>query len=403
METRHKAEMIRVLDARIAARSFDGRTVLLFGHCNATEETADYLLSRGVTPVAILDNSAAKQGQAYREIPITPPEIVRNYAAENSVALIATRFFAEMSAQLRRLGYDGEIVQVVEYNSFAEYSLSDETLQRKTARMRRGAETLKNIRNQYPAQHLIICPNNALGDAYWAMAFLPAYRAKRGIDEVAIVVVGDGCRQVAEMFGTERIVTLSPTEMDEFTQAVIYTRDGNCIFAHHDRPYTDNIIKYLDKYFMSFIDYYRFAVYGLPRETEPAAPTDLQPFGSGGTLQKGHSVILAPCAKSVTQMPAVFWENLAAEWRGKGSKVCTSVYGSETPIRGTAPLTLPLNQMAAAAEYAGVFIGLRNGLCDVLHAANCRKIVVFPDCFYSTTPHKVADFFALPGWESVVC
>jgi hypothetical protein len=394
--------MIRVLDARVAARSFDGRAVLLFGHCDATEEMTDYLLSRGVTPVAILDNSEAKQGQAYREIPITPPEIARDRTAENSLVLIATRFFAEMSAQLRRLGYDGEIVQVVEYNSFAEYSLSDDTLRRKTARMMRGAETLKNIRDQYPTQHLIICPNSALGDAYWAMAFLPAYRVKRGIGEVVVVVAGDGCRQVAEMFGAGPIATLSPTEMDEFTQAVIYTREANCLFAHHDRPYTDNIIKYLDKYFLSFIDYYRCAVYGLPRETTPAEPADLQPLDDDGTLQKGRSVILAPCAKSVTRMPAAFWENLAAEWRGKGSKVCTSVHGGETPIRGTAPLTLPLNQMTAAAEYAGVFIGLRNGLCDVVHAANCRKIVVFPDCFYSTTPHKVADFFALPGWESVV-
>ena len=403
METRHKTEMIRVLDARIAARSFDDRAVLLFGHCNATEEMADYLLARGVTPVAILDNSAAKQGQAYREIPITPPEIARNYTAENSLALIATRFFAEMSAQLRRLGYEGEIVQAVEYNSFAEYSLSDDSLRRKTARMTRGAETLKNIRGRYPAQHLIICPNSALGDVYWAMAFLPAYRAKRGIGEVAVVVAGDGCRQVAEMFGAERIVTLSPTEMDEFTQAVIYTREDNCLFAHHDRPYTDNIIKYLDKHFMSFIDYYRFAVYGLPRETEPAAPANLQPFCGDETLQTGRCVILAPCAKSVTQLPAAFWENIAAEWRGKGRKVFTSIHSGETPIRGTVPLELPLNQMTAAAEYAGVFVGLRNGLCDVVHAANCRKIVVFPDCFYSTTPHKVADFFAMPGWESVVC
>ncbi|MDR3165268.1 MAG: hypothetical protein LBU13_06790 [Synergistaceae bacterium] len=403
MEPRYKSKMIRVLDARIAVRSFDGRAVLLFGHCNATEEMADYLISRGVMPAAILDNSAAKQGQAYRTIPITPPEIVRNYTAENSLVLIVTRFFAKMSAQLKRLGYDGEIVQVVEYNSFAEYSLSDDTLRRKTARMLRGAETLKNIRNQYPSPHLIICPNKALGDVYWAMAFLPAYRAKRGIDEIAIVVVEDGCRQVAETFGEERIVTLSPTEMDEFVQAVIYTREGSCLFAHHDRPYTDNIIKYLDKHFLSFIDYYRFAVYGLSRETEPAAPTNLQPFNGGRTLQKGCGVILAPYAKSVTQLPAAFWENLAAEWRGKGIKVCTNVYGGETPIRGTAPLMLPLNQLPAAAEYAGVFIGLRNGLCDVVHAANCRKIVIFPDCFYSTTPHKAADFFALPGWESVVC
>jgi hypothetical protein len=402
MELQHKAEMIRVLDTRIAAGTFDGRAVLLFGHCNATEEMADYLLSRGVTPVLILDNSEAKQGQTYRGIPITPPENVLKYTSENSVVLIATRFFAEMSAQLRRLGYDGEIVQVVEYNSFAEYSLSDDTLRRKTARMTRGVETLKNVRAQYPSQHLIICPNSALGDVYWAMAFLPEYRAKRCMGEVVAVVAGDGCRQVAEMFGAGQIVTLSPTEMDEFTQAVIYTREDNCLFAHHDRPYTDNIIKYLDKYFLSFIDYYRCAVYSLPPETEPAAPAYLQPYGGDATLQHGNSVILAPCAKSVTRMPAGFWENIASEWRGKGAEVCTSIYGGETPVRGTAPLTLPLNQMTAAAEYAGVFVGLRSGLCDVVNSANCRKIVVFPDCFYSSTPHKVADFFALPGWESVV-
>ena len=55
-----------------------------------------------------------------------------------------------------------------------------------------------------------------------------------------------------------------------------------------------------------------------------------------------------------------------------------------------------------AVEHAGTFIGLRSGLCDVVHTARARKVHVFPDAHYSTTPYKVADFFALPGWESVV-
>ncbi|MDR1961953.1 MAG: hypothetical protein LBQ16_06695 [Gracilibacteraceae bacterium] len=393
--------MTRVLEARLAARSFDGLAVFLFGHCNATEEMAAYLSAHGVDPAAILDNSTSKQGLFCRGIPILPPEHIQNCAAE-SIVLIAARFFAEMAAQLRRLGYRGEIVRVAEYDSFAEYSLSAETLKRKTARMLRGAKTLARIRARHPTRHLVICPNNALGDVYWAMAFLPAYRKKNAIGETAVIVAGDGCRQTAELFAADKIVTLTPAEMDEFVQAVVFTRGENCVVAHHDRPYTDKIIKYLNGRFLSYIDYYRCAVYGLPRETEPMPPVNFQAFGGTARLVKGRTVIIAPRAKSVTQPPDSFWQNLAAKWRAGGYLVCTSVNGEEEAIDGTLPLDLPLSQMAAAAEYAGVFIGLRSGLCDIVQTARCRKTVVFTDCFYSTTPHKTADFFALPGWETML-
>ena len=268
--------------------------------------------------------------------------------------------------------------------------------------MLRGARTLERIRETYPLQHLIICPNNALGDIYWAMAFLPAYRKKNEIGEVAVVVIEDGCRQTAEMFGMGNVTALDYAEMDELVQALIFTRGENCIIAHHDRPYTDNIIKYLDKRFLSFIDYYSCAVYGLPRDTEPARPARLHAFTETARLVKDKTVIIAPYAKSVVQPPDSFWEKLAGEWQDKGYLVCTSVNGGERAIRGTAPLSPPLNQMTAAVEYAVVFIGLRSGLCDIVHTANCRKIVVFPDCYYSTTPHKVEDFFALPNWDKIV-
>ncbi|MDR2132233.1 MAG: hypothetical protein LBP30_02680 [Clostridiales Family XIII bacterium] len=397
-----KIEMKRALDARIAARAFDGRTVFLFGHCNATEEMADYLLSRDVAPAAILDNNPSKQGLVCRGLPIKAPETIKGYNAEACVVLIATRFFAEMSAQLRRLGYGGEIVQVVEYNSFAEYSLSRETLARKKARMLRGAKTLEEIRALYPSQHLVVCPNDALGDAYWAMAFLPAYREKHGIADAAVVAVGDACRQVAEMFGAEEVVTLDETRMDELVQALIFTRENNAIIAHHDRPYTDKIIKWLDRRFLSFIDYYRYAVYGLDKDAPPAPPTKLSPFENRESVPQGRSVILSPYAKSVVELPSDFWERIADDCLRRGYAVYTNGIGEEQAVRGSLPLSAPISQMLAAAEHAGTFIGIRSGLCDVLFAANCRRIVVFPDCCYSTTPHKVEDFFALPGWGKIV-
>lgn len=402
MDQHHKAEMTRVLDAHLKARSFDGRAAFLFGHCNATEEMADYLLMNGVTPAAVLDNSTLKQGLSCCGIPIVPPEYILKYDVNNSIVLIATRFYAEMSAQLKRLGYGGEIVQVVGYNSFAEYSLSDETLERKTARMLRGTATLEQIGLQYPVHHLVVCPNNALGDVYWAMAFLPAYCEKHGIAETAIIVAGNGCRQVAEMFGAGDIVTLSEAEMDEFVQAVIFTREENCIIAHHDRPYTDNVIKWLDRHFLSFIDYYRYAVYGLSKDTIPVTPSNSAPFENREKIPKGKAVILSPYAKSVAALPDGFWEKIAADYTVKGFMVYTNTAGDEPPVRGTLPIYIPISQIIAAAEHAGTFIGIRNGLCDVLFTANCKRAVIFPDCYYSTTPHKVADFFALPRWEEIV-
>ncbi|MDR1320423.1 MAG: hypothetical protein LBK56_03215 [Gracilibacteraceae bacterium] len=403
MEQRHKTEMLGVLDALVNKRSFVERAVFLFGHCNATEEMADWLLARGVSPAAILDNSVSKQGLSYRDIPIAPPETIRGYTAEGSAVLIASRFFAEMAAQLRRLGYDGEIVQAADYDSFSEYSLAPETVSRKYARMRRGAKTLARIRSERPEDFLVVCPYNALGDAYWALAFLPAYQAKQGIGAALAVVTGEGCRQVAEIFGMPHIVALSGAEMDDLVQALIFTRAENCLIAHHDRPYTDNIIKYLDKRFLSFIDYYRLAVYGLPSGTEPAAPTDLRPYNGPVRLVKGKTVVLAPYARSVAGPPAAFWEDIAAQWRREGYLVCTNITGEEQAVRGTVPLRLPLSQIISAAEYAGRFVGLRSGLCDVLTTARLRKTVVFPDCFYSATPFKTEEFFALPGWEKELC
>jgi hypothetical protein len=237
---------------------------------------------------------------------------------------------------------------------------------------------------------------------YWALSFLPAYREKHGIGEVAIVVIGEPCRQVAELFGMENIVTLDHAEMDELTQAIIFTRENDCIFAHHDRPYTDNIIRWLDKHFLSFIDYYRCAVYGLGKGTPPVPPNNFAPFENQEQIPKGKAVILSPYAKSVVEPPLGFWEKIAADYSARGCEVYTNVAGDEALIRGTQALSLPVSQMLKAAEYAGAFIGIRSGLCDVLYTANCQKTVVFPDCYYSTTPHKVADFFALPGWETIV-
>lgn len=116
----------------------------------------------------------------------------------------------------------------------------------------------------------------------------------------------------------------------------------------------------------------------------------------------GRTVLLAPYAKSVLPVPWSFWEQTAEHHVSQGNVVATLVHGDEEPVPGALPLEVPIPELLDAVEHAGTFIGLRSGLCDVVHTARARKVHVFPDAYYSTTPYKVADFFALPGWESVI-
>ncbi len=66
-------------------------------------------------------------------------------------------------------------------------------------------------------------------------------------------------------------------------------------------------------------------------------------------------MILSSFAKNVVQLPDSFWESIAEDYRREEYLVCMSVVGDEKPIKGTAALAAPINQMAAASEHAGNF------------------------------------------------
>lgn len=399
MELRYKLNT-ETLDRLITGGHLSGKSIFAFGHCAATERMIDYLEEREICVSAIFDNNKQKDGSKYKSIPIVPPEYIQSFTTTNSIVLIATRFYEQMSSQLRQLGYDGRIEKLIDYNSPVEYSISDDAIKRKTERMLRGKKVLDTIRGQYPKEHLVICPLNAIGDVYVTMAFIPEYLKWNRHFEYVVIVNGDGCRQIAEMFGATAI-TLNDTEMDELVQAVIFTCEPNSIIAHHDRVYTDNTVKWLDKHKMTFEDYYKHAILGLPKTARPVEPTKLEPFHNIHNLPEGNTVIIAPYAKSVVGIPTEFWQEMIFRYKLKGYCVATSVNGDETPLDNTIALSFPLNQAVSAVEFAGVFIGIRSGLCDIIRNSNCDKTVIFPDRYYSTTQLKLIEFWGLPKWKQI--
>ena len=77
MQQIHYKELLNNINCLNAAKAFDGKDVVLFGLCNATEEAFNLLCNTGVNVKAILDNNTNKQGQLYKGIPIRSPYLVQ--------------------------------------------------------------------------------------------------------------------------------------------------------------------------------------------------------------------------------------------------------------------------------------------------------------------------------------
>lgn len=403
MDGVHYREMLENLDDLERNGGLKCVDIYLFGYCNATEELADLLRGRGYEVAAILDNNLSKQGTVYHEIPVLPPEtVIRCHEDISSVICIAARAYEAMSKQLRQLGYHGKIYKMIDYDSYAEYSLSDETLARKWRRLCRGMERLQKFKERYPGYFRIYCPFSALGDIYYMLSYLPYYLESRKISDYVICVIGDSLAQIAEMFGVQHIETFTQREIDEQIQAVLYTNDSKAFIPHQDRPYTATLYKalYIKKIPLEMI--YQCGVFGLTPDHKPYRPVRLRTYAGLFRIPKGKSVILSPYAKSVTNISPVFWKQIIRHFTEKGYRIYTNAAEGEEALAHTESLTVSLDEMQSVVEWAGIFIGLRSGLCDVLKWADCRKIALYPDVYYSDTRWKMEEIYHLEGWENIV-
>ena len=402
MDRPHYEEMVGNLNVLLEKDVIQNKKIYLFGHCNATEELVDLLTERGYRVAAILDNNTAKHGKGYRNIEIVPPKDILQEKAENTVVCIAARAYAAMKDQLKKIGYKGQIHRLIDYNSYAEYSLSEDTIAEKKCRVERGNVLLQALEGKYPGYFRILCPFSALGDIFIMMSYLPHFLKKRGIASCVIGVVGNACAQIVRMFGADSVEVFTQKDMDETIQAVLYTNDHNSFIAHQDRPYVVDLHRALYTKCIPLEQIYCCGVFGLPEDTVPCKPTELKPYSGTERIERGNAVLFSPYAKSVTALPDSLWKQIVDDYLQRGYQCFTNVVGDEQPLAGTQPISPKIAEIQPLVEYAGTFIGIRSGICDVLKYANCKKIALYPDYHYSDTHWKAIDMYEIEGWENIV-
>lgn len=171
-------------------------------------------------------------------------------------------------------------------------------------------------------------------------------------------------------------------------QACLYTEDETSFIAHQDRSYMVNLHKALYLKCIPLEIIYRCGVFGLPIGTEPVKPENLQAYPRLEQIKKGNAVVFSPYAKSVTSLPEDVWAAIVSDYKAKGYQCFTNVAGEEKPLAGTTGISPTLSQVQSLMEWAGTFVGIRSGLCDVLKYAACDKTALFPDYHYCDTKWK---------------
>ncbi|MCR4792596.1 MAG: hypothetical protein K5871_07590 [Lachnospiraceae bacterium] len=402
MEQAKYNEMSEKLNSLIEDGRLSGKRILLFGHCNATEELADLLMSRGFTVEAILDNNASKHGMSYKDIPVIFPAEFVDGQTDDSIVFIVTRFYEAMNRQLRELGFDGDVIKLVDYNTYADYSLSDETVNRMKTRVHHGEELTGCLNDMYDHPFKVFCPFNALGDIYIMMSYWESYASKRGIKKPVFCVLGKVLSGIIRMFGDYSVEVYPQRDLDSMIQYAIYSQDETSFIAHQDRPYVVDLHKALSFKRITLEEMYCCGVFGLPRDTVPSVPAyGLKEYDGNIEIPKGKSVVFSPYAKSVTAIDEQIWEDAVLHYSNLGYKCFTNVVGDEKPINGSEPLDVPLAEMVSVLEKAGCFIGIRSGLCDVIRSAKCKKIALYPDYNYSDTKWKAIDIYSIEGFDNI--
>lgn len=416
MDKKLYGEMIRNLEVVQKEIDLSSKLIFLFGHCNATLEVIDELEARSISVAAILDNSDAKQGLRYKSVKVIKPakilELTENVSEVDSIVLITSRFYASMYQQLRELGYSGPIRKLIDYNTYAEYSLSDETIARMQLRVDYGISRTKELEENYPGYFKVFCPFNALGDIYFMISYFPAFARRRGINskqtadgktifKVVFCVLSRALADVIHMFGDYYVEVYDQRTLDAMIQAALFTQDESSYIAHQDRPYIVTLQNALYGKKIPLEIIYCCGVYGLPKDTKPDVPKIecLKKYNNLNDIPEGQAVIFSPYAKSVTALTPDIWKSAVEYYISHDYKCYTNVIGDEKPLEGTVAISPTLLEMRFVVERAGTFIGIRSGLCDVLREAKAKKIALYPDYNYCDTKWKVIEMYWMDQFD----
>ena len=372
------------LDSLIINSGLTDKFIILFGANEPAEITISFLKSRNIQVNAIIDNDPFRQNKTLCGVQIYKPDDLLRDSNDNMIILIASMYYPQMRSSIAK--YNLAETQIVETLYFHEYSLKPEIFQKNADIVIDGLNVYDRIKKTYGHDvYIILVPCPSLGDTYFTLSYIDEYLKRYGLRDYLIVVSGGGAAKVAEIFSVSNCINISQDDNDALLALYTFMGLPDVMVVSHNFPYSRLVASSIGLELLNWGEMIREVILGLDANAakripdKPALMKDKIYFENNG-LKTGKTALLAPIAMHAQSLPDTFWSILIKKLNDVGYVVRLNVAENESVnLEGAEPLFVPLDAAIPFIEAAGVFIALRNGLCDVLCEASAKKIVIYPD------------------------
>lgn len=362
-------------------KKLDNKRIYLFGYNIYTEHINSCLCNEDYRLYGIIDNNKEKQGKMVFDILISDPESI-NWKTDD-IILIASMHENDMCKQIQRLTDKVEIIALVnmrecihEWDNENRFWMT-ENYERETRKIYHGEKVYEKLKG---SEQLIIVPAPSIGDAFLGGICFCDHK-KMDLNNVKIIVVSKGVYKTTQLFGIKNVEIISKEDVDALLKFILFCgleSKENIIIC----GWMDSLTSMAAYKKLSFVNYYAKYVFKLSDNHPMFFPSIWDSRIEEAVLKKNglvrnKSVILAPYANSVHELPIQFWELLTKKLFDMGYFVFTNIVGNQKVIKGSKGLDIPINQLGNYLEYAGYFVSLRSGLCDVVGRSKCKQIIIF--------------------------
>ena len=349
----------------------------------------NYLKCFQLKITAILDNQKSKEGFLCNECRVfLPDSILKPFNEKALILIISPGYWREMKEQLENLGYQEKVHFFVLHD---DYQVKDswKRFLKEINEARKGYHIYKNIIKQYGVDTHIVLSRGATGDVYLNGLFLREYMKQKGINNYVLAGDAKGLKPILKLFELEhRAYPLQFKEAEQLQKLMMVCNPDNLvdIFPWQYSLYVNRCrIRMTERF--DFMNTYESFIYEgkVTREnwTSPKfanldEKTEKKYIEMG--IERGKTVIIAPFAYSVNSLPVWFWNKIANELVERGYKVFANISPTNevNSFENMKSLFCTFQESVPLLDYAGYFIGLRSGFCDIISSSTCKKIILYP-------------------------
>ena len=238
--------------------------IVLFGLNSSSYVIRDYLVKKGLSVTAYIDNDVRKRTNWTGEIPACSPEEMRERYGENVAILITSKYYLEMKKQLEELGYceNVHIFQVVNVRDLEQYvDFSDAEGMEEI-----GIEELKIIQMALLRYMKEICENNHLRYYLCGGSLIGAIR------HGGYIPWDDDIDVVMPMKDYRELIRIVNEREDDFKVLNVYEHQGIFHSFYSRLVYPGTLMKTWDYPYMESVgvNIDIFPLYGVPEGEEAA-------------------------------------------------------------------------------------------------------------------------------------